>query len=160
MKYLHQTIKHDPDNGHFGDCYRTCIACLLNCHSPADVPHFADPAFRGGKHEEELAAEWLAREHDADYMRLDYEFNDSDNQGWAEFRNWMLNVLPNTPHILTVRGSRKDADHCVIARAGEIIHDPSGPLRETSHYHPRRDSDGDAYLTLEIIIPPMPGDTA
>jgi len=39
-----QLIKHDPDNGTFGDCHRTCFAMILDLH-PTDVPHFNDGVF-------------------------------------------------------------------------------------------------------------------
>src|SRR3546814_14399554 len=36
-----QLIKHDPENGAYGDCQRTCIAVILDLH-PSEVPHFCD----------------------------------------------------------------------------------------------------------------------
>lgn len=33
-----QLHRHDPENGVWGDCFRTCVACLLDLH-PAAVPH-------------------------------------------------------------------------------------------------------------------------
>ena len=42
MRFM-QTIKHDPDNGQWGDCYRTAIGCLLDL-PPDQVPHFCDGA--------------------------------------------------------------------------------------------------------------------
>ena len=40
MIFHSQLIKHDPDNGQWGDCFRTCIACIFNVHNVTDVPHF------------------------------------------------------------------------------------------------------------------------
>ena len=34
-----QTYQHDPDNGIYGDCARTCLAALLN-KTQDEVPHF------------------------------------------------------------------------------------------------------------------------
>lgn len=34
-----QLIKHDPANGRFGDCHRTCIAMILDLE-PSEIPHF------------------------------------------------------------------------------------------------------------------------
>lgn len=39
-----QLINHDPDNGQFGDCHRTCFAMILDLH-PTEVPHFNDGVF-------------------------------------------------------------------------------------------------------------------
>ena len=36
-----QLIKHDPENGMYGDCQRTCIAVILDLH-PSEVPHFCE----------------------------------------------------------------------------------------------------------------------
>ena len=36
-----QLNRHRPEEGVFGDCYRTAIACLLDLR-PQDVPHVAD----------------------------------------------------------------------------------------------------------------------
>ncbi len=33
-----QLFLHDPDNGQYGDCFRTCVAMLLDV-SPEEVPH-------------------------------------------------------------------------------------------------------------------------
>ena len=39
MLLQNQTVKHDPENGLYGDCYRACVACLLNLEVD-QVPHF------------------------------------------------------------------------------------------------------------------------
>ena len=36
---MKQKYKHDPDNGIFGDCYRTCLAYILGLDRD-DVPHY------------------------------------------------------------------------------------------------------------------------
>jgi len=36
-----QTILHDPKNGKVGDCFRACVASLLEL-PPETVPHFAE----------------------------------------------------------------------------------------------------------------------
>ncbi|MGB1272595.1 MAG: hypothetical protein ACPG5T_11030, partial [Endozoicomonas sp.] len=36
-----QLNRHDPDNGVYGDCDRTCIACILDLNVE-NVPHFMD----------------------------------------------------------------------------------------------------------------------
>ena len=39
MKYHEQRIKHDPENGLWGDCFPTSLACILDLE-PDEVPHF------------------------------------------------------------------------------------------------------------------------
>ena len=41
MKPQKQLIKHDPENGKFGDCHRTCIAALLD-KDAEEVPNFSE----------------------------------------------------------------------------------------------------------------------
>ena len=36
-----QLVAHDPGEGRYGDCQRTCIAVILGLDA-ADVPHFVD----------------------------------------------------------------------------------------------------------------------
>jgi hypothetical protein len=57
-----QLYTHDPDNGVFGDCYRTCIACILDC-DPLFVPHVGkDGAGKWAENHKALDA-WLARKN-------------------------------------------------------------------------------------------------
>ena len=39
MKELKQLNLHRPEEGLIGDCFRTCIACLLDMPAPDHVPH-------------------------------------------------------------------------------------------------------------------------
>lgn len=39
IKRQKQAFLHKPEEGVYGDCYRTCIACLLGIDRDA-VPHF------------------------------------------------------------------------------------------------------------------------
>lgn len=59
MKYHKQLFPvHDPDNGIYGDCYRTVIACLLDL-DPEEVPHVCDNMpddYVGKEHEERMNA--------------------------------------------------------------------------------------------------------
>ena len=54
-----QLIKHDPENGQWGDCGRTAIACLLDLH-PSDVPHFWEGPERADRDPETECRKWLA----------------------------------------------------------------------------------------------------
>lgn len=36
---MQEITKHDPDNGVYGDCFRACVASLLEMEL-SDVPHF------------------------------------------------------------------------------------------------------------------------
>ena len=41
MTPCRQLIRHDPANGQFGDCARSCVAALLD-KDPLEVPHFGE----------------------------------------------------------------------------------------------------------------------
>jgi hypothetical protein len=124
--------------GQFGDCWRACIASILDlCTS--DVPHFMALAIEqgGGEFKTEddvayrLAREWL-REQGLGIFRT-----------WVSGR-WSLSKLledfsafnPGAPWILNGAAlviHQGEEGHAVVAMDGRIAHDPShcgisGPL--------------------------------
>lgn len=113
---LGQLVKHhSPDDDRIGDCFRTSIACLLGAKRADDVPHFVQESIEAGLSErggwEDIAAarRWLRKEHDLDMIGIDRAQADA------------LNV----PYKVTVRSQSGPWNHCVIARAGEVIWDPA-----------------------------------
>lgn len=42
-----QLYYHRPDENQIGDCFRTCIACVLNESAPDDVPHVFELCWKG-----------------------------------------------------------------------------------------------------------------
>ena len=112
------TIVHDPDNGKIGDCFRCCIASLLD-KKAEQVPHFCDYLWDdtdpdGGRFYRYLN-EWLAPQGLA-YI----EITVSPDQlwDWKQFQEAGLTVY----HVLS--GHSERARHSVIARNGEMVHDP------------------------------------
>lgn len=111
-------IKHDPDNGQYGDCVRTAIACLLSLR-PEQVPHF----FSDGDN-----PKW-----DVDVIEFLSPFNLSYfmfplKLGEDQDHNLILDVMrvnnPDTLYLL-YGTSKTGCNHNVICKAGEIIHDPT-----------------------------------
>jgi len=92
---------HDPENGSVGDCFRACLASLLEVPIAA-VPHFAL-----------LGSRWQ-RVLDGYLAGLSREIE------WAE------GVPPDDVWaIATVQSPRSsDVKHSVIWRNGQIVHDP------------------------------------
>lgn len=107
---LRQLHRHIPGVLPSGDCYRTAIACLLGATDPADVPHFVD--LDGGKRWEfhRLARHWLRTEEGLDLCPVDLDVAAS------------LDIA----YMLNVQSQAGPWGHCVIAKAGEVIHCPSG----------------------------------
>lgn len=119
MRPLKQLIKHDPENGAYGDCHRTCLAVILDLE-PLDVPHFCDGPVGETDNWSELEKIWLAKRG---LMKAAIPI-------YGEFSlSWILeslkNVSPGVPFILGGR-STLDCNHSVVILDGEIFCDPSG----------------------------------
>ena len=104
MRYWNQLIKHDPPR-QYGDCLRTCIACILDLE-PAAVPH------------------WFSRgDYDNPFTEMERWLN---SRGYGsvfisiESLNGIEESAPNIYHIIL-----SDGGHAVIGVNGKIEHDPS-----------------------------------
>lgn len=117
-----QLIKHDPDNGDYGDCQRTCIAVILDLH-PSEVPHFCDnPIARKGTPDwwAERQAVWLNdRGLSCATVAYSGEVSLEDVMSWTSRQN------PDVPMILLGQSSI-GSNHVVVVLNGEIVCDPSG----------------------------------
>lgn len=115
MTPVKQTILHDPENGKFGDCFRACIASLLELPITA-VPHFCDQYNPSWFRE---LNEWLAPRG---YFFL--EFGCEDPKGW-EFWLDQCACGGDLYHTLCGPSPRfKDASHAVIGKNGKFVFDP------------------------------------
>ncbi len=97
MKELTQTVFGE----HKGNCFPTCIACLLDCEKDTDVPNF----------------------HGADWW--------GQYQEWLVARGWRLRVWyhntwgkPKGYSIMSGKSPRGDFLHAVVAYDGELRWDP------------------------------------
>lgn len=115
---IHQTqlIRHDPANGAWGDCYRTCVACLLEL-PPAEVPHVYD----GGVE--------LADGRMRDWLRgRGFALIASSVPGEVSLDRllgeWADAIVGPGVHFLITGRSPRGTNHVVVARAGEIVCDP------------------------------------
>jgi hypothetical protein len=102
-----QSILHDPANGQFGDCWRTCLGSLLHI-DPITIPHFGEK----GEQWFTSTQAWLAK------------------RGMAFFELPYLEIFPHIEvkgvyHILTGSSPRDpEVRHSVVALDGEVAHDP------------------------------------
>lgn len=120
-----QLIVHDPANGKFGDCHRTCIATILDV-DPLEVPHFCDgtedrESVPGNGADTFLDRErsWLARFGLASAL-VGYLDCDLD-----AVLTTCKHCSPGVPVILGGT-SRLGCNHSVVVLDGEIVSDPSG----------------------------------
>ena len=125
-----QLLRHDPDNGVYGDCFRTTLACLLDL-APAEVPHFMDGAVSDATGVDAANA-WLAKRR---MMLICFPFDCGLDLLFAT----MAKLNPGVHYLLTGE-SRSGVNHCVVCRDDRIVWDPSltdagivGPTSE-GHY--------------------------
>lgn len=101
MRPVDQGYLHDPEQGTLGDCFRACLASVLEVPISA-VPHFAL-----------LGSRW-------------HRVLDGYLAGLSREIEWAKGVPPNGIWaIATVQSPRSsDVKHSVIWKDGEIVHDP------------------------------------
>lgn len=143
-----QLINHDPSNGQFGDCYRTCVAVVLGVAASA-VPHVCE---KGWCNEDDLDGLIAMRE----YLRgIGFGISKSVFHGdlsWRDFKKWMGRLNPDTAIIVTGE-TTKGTNHCVVMIGGEVVCDPitGGPNR--SPFCNSALADGERHWWVEVIVP-------
>lgn len=136
-----QLFGTDEEKNIYGDCWRTCIACILDI-PPEGIPHFcADDKSFGDAIDE--AREWL--------KQFDYNMQ-TTMYGDAPFEDFMSDIhysFVDTFIILGVGTTREN--HAVIAYNGAVIHDPSiGQTNITG-------SMTNGHYSIQVIAPRLVG---
>lgn len=140
MKFHRQRFLHDPDNGVFGDCMRTAIACVLDLEIE-EVPHFNE----GGPDGKEFCrrvGEFVAS-RGLSIFTVPY----SGEGGLGPVLESIGHYNPSAIYLLSGEATR-GANHVVVCRGGEILHDP----------HPSDDGligpcQPDGFYWVEILVP-------
>ena len=129
-KWLTQEYcKHDPENGVFGDCWRTCIACLLHIDDPTEVPHFAHPDMSNSFDDMfSVTNAWLVKNYTCRLAMIGYP----GTNGIGEIvDNWNYEKIPMMICGMSPRG----LIHAVVFCDGEVVCDPnSEPLGEVGKH--------------------------
>lgn len=113
MKHKQLIQHHDPENGQWGDCFRTSIACILDMN-PQDVPHFMGKDFDNEKVIRDIN-NWLQAvgRDDLFYIELCGPSEIVYNVGF---------------HVMSGRSPRATKDkplyHACVGYNGEVFHDP------------------------------------
>lgn len=113
-----QKFGHDPEQGIFGDCYRSCIAIILG-RKITSVPHFCNADAVG---DEWLlnSKSWLAN------LGLSLAcFTVCNVRSPNEAMKVICSGAQGIPMIMTGRGPQ-GINHCVVVMDGQIICDPAG----------------------------------
>lgn len=129
-----QLFKHDPDNGTYGDCCRTALACLLDV-KPEEIPHIGEAEAEDGelfnKHFEEVL---LTR----GYYRITLP---CDGQQPLENVLAMNHSMHPLAYYLLIGTSRNGTPHVVICCGDKIVWDPAiddsgivGPCADGYYY--------------------------
>lgn len=118
LRHQIQANRHKPDEGIYGDCARTVLACLLDLPRD-DVPHFAedDPDTSTFNHRID---NYLAEHHGLARVSVLYP---ADN-GLDPILESIGLMNPGLRFILTGK-SKTGVNHVVICQDGKIEHDPS-----------------------------------
>lgn len=125
MRYLKQLHRHDPENGSVGDCYRTCLACLLD-KDVEDVPHLNEvvPA-------EEFHAFYgkFLSERGLTIITVAY----SGSETLEEILHVVSFHNPGMPFMVSGKSKGGEWNHIVIAMDGKVIWDPSPKTEDGEH---------------------------
>jgi hypothetical protein len=120
MKFNKQLFRHKPEEGIFGDCHRTALACVLDLE-PHEVPHFYGDIDLTPEQQTDAFEAWLNE-------RGLYSIYTLFNGGRLEDVLYTIGAANyRTPGLLYLLGgkSRLGTGHTVVCQGGAIIHDPS-----------------------------------
>lgn len=127
-----QLLKHEPDKGIMGDCYRTAVACLLDL-PPDDVPHFYANENKSDPEVRKELQNWLVKEHRLGIAAVYFNCQLSITEVMEFVGRWNPGL-----YYLFSGGSERDTFHVVVCRDGKMVHDPHpsgagliGPFQDT-----------------------------
>ncbi len=110
---------HNPTEGRFGDCFRACIATILDLpieHVPHTMAYDERSVDDPGQWYGWLTA-WLA-ERGLTYMEI--------RTGDTTPARWLADLVAGglqLDHVISGQGPRGHR-HCVVGRNGTMVHDP------------------------------------
>ena len=112
-----QLFLHRPEEGIKGDCWRTALACLLDLE-PTEVPHFMSLA--SDREGVNCLTDRFLAERGLRVIAVPFP-------GETPLQQVLDTVGALNPgfHHLFSGTSRNGSNHVVIARDGQIVHDPA-----------------------------------
>ena len=119
MRPQKQKFAHKPEEGIFGDCFRTAIAAILDLDRD-DVPHFNEGAFYDDGKQVDRARAWL-KGRGLNMISLAYP----GETPLDDLIGTIGRLNPGIPFLLAGR-SAAGCNHQVVASGTGIVCDPSG----------------------------------
>lgn len=118
MKKINNTVKHDPENGIYGDCHRVCFAMILGLEAE-EVPHFWRDGDAGAERGRKEIKEFLTA---LGLGKIEIAFDGSD------LDNLLMTMAHNGTDVPYILGgtSRIGVGHSVVCLNDKIFHDPTG----------------------------------
>jgi hypothetical protein len=118
-----QLFLHRPEEGIVGDCFRTCLACVLDL-PVSGVPHFYQELFNFDDPEEPVAEQvhartnaWLAAKYGLRFVEIAYSL---DIEPLREYISWAFKNL----HVI-IGCNSKNGGHSVVMRNKDYMWDPA-----------------------------------
>lgn len=127
-----QVTHHSPEQNRYGDCLRACIASLFE-FDIENVPHFCDEYIYPEGFITVLR-EWLAQRD------LTYATFPVPAESLEEFKASLRSTGMSAYHLMG--GLSGTAQHVVVARFGEVVHDPWPKIDNPFYGHLSPDADG------------------
>jgi len=112
---LKQIYRHSPPLA-YGDCFRTCIASLLDYGYPMMVPHFCSGKASNDGVWVQDARKWLALRK---LTFFEIPFDLDPDELLAQSKQWFHG------HWLMTAESKNGVGHCLICLDGKIVHNPA-----------------------------------
>lgn len=116
MKFNKQLFNHNPEEGVYGDCHRTAIACILDLE-PSEVPAAGPEEFSSDAKFHEFFRKWL-HTRGLNYFEVAIV---------GDLMTILSNMELLNPDIYWILGgtSQNGTGHSVVCKGGRIIWDPS-----------------------------------
>jgi len=109
-------VKHDPENGTYGDCLRACVATILDFDAE-QVPHFAD-GNASAREVYDALTNWLST-----FNLVPFYSCYPGSASRDDMLEMMGELNPTATYMLF--GSTVSGDHVVVCQGGQVVHDPA-----------------------------------
>lgn len=145
MKPQKQLFGHNPSKKVFGDCYRTCIAVILD-RNACDVPHVCD-----AKHGDDVCGVHGMREYlRKEGMTISKSLYNG-NLSFMAFKRCMKQFNPDTAMVVTGQRGKGGVNHCIVMVGDKVVCDPITGEPDQDALSAPATVDGESYWWVEVV---------